>query len=256
MTATIKLTNVSKHFQPLAGHLVQALKYVSLTIEGGEFLTVVGSSGSGKSTLLQLVAGIDQPSAGAIEIVGDAQKPRIGFVFQANTVFPWRTVEDNLAYALELRGLSRSERNHAASEICKMIRLDPSVFLKKYPKELSGGETRRVAIGMALAYEANILLFDEPTSQLDYWTKLHMQEIVQSLWLERAFTAVYVTHDIDESIFLGDRVLVVDRGEVAGQVPINLARPRNKNVLATAEFSSYRDKILNLAENINRKDQL
>ena len=234
----------------MAGGIVHALKSVSLTIEKGEFLTVVGSSGSGKSTLLQLIAGIERPSSGTIKFDSDNSKPRIGFVFQNNTVFPWRTVEENLTYALEVSGVARSTRRATSLELCRTIGLNPESFLQKFPKELSGGETRRVAIGMALAYEANILLMDEPTSQLDYWTKLHMQEMVQSIWMQKAFTTVYVTHDIDESIILGDRVVVFERGEVRYELPIELPRPRDKTMLASAEFCAYRNDILDRTDTI------
>jgi ABC-type nitrate/sulfonate/bicarbonate transport system ATPase subunit len=246
--AAISLNNVSKRFQSLIGKTVEALRDVSLEIDAGEFLTIVGRSGCGKSTLLQLIAGIEKPTSGTIEIVGEDFKPRVGFVFQSNTVFPWRTVNDNLAYALEIRGANRAERNEESSRLCQLVGLAPDQFLRKYPKELSGGETRRVAIGMALAYRSNVLLLDEPTSQLDYVTRLSMQQIVQDIWLKNPFTAVYVTHDIEEAIFLGDRVLLLEHGIVQETLKIDLKRPRDKRVLDDPLFLNYRDQILSKFE--------
>jgi len=223
---------------------MDAVRDVSLNIEAGEFLTIVGRSGCGKSTLLQLIAGIEKPTSGAIVIVGENAKPRVGFVFQSNTVFPWRTVSDNLAYALEIKGINRAERSEEARRLCQLVGLAPDQYLKKYPKELSGGEVRRVAIGMALAYESNVLLLDEPTSQLDYLTRLSMQQIVQDIWLKNPFTAVYVTHDIEEAVLLGDRVLLMEHGAVQDTLKIDLKRPRDKSVLDDPLFLSYRDLIL------------
>ena len=126
-----------------------------------------------------------------------------------------------------------------------MVGLEPDVVLRKYPRQLSGGQVRRIAFGMALAHNPQVLLCDEPTSQLDHWTKLHMQQMVEALWREKSFTAVYVTHDIDESIFLGDRVLVLDKGRMAGLFEIDLPRPRTEAVLGCEKFSQYRESILN-----------
>jgi NitT/TauT family transport system ATP-binding protein len=242
--AAISLNNVSKRFKSQSGKNAEALRDLTLEIDAGEFLTIVGRSGCGKSTLLRLIAGIEKPTSGTIEIVGKDLKPRVGFVFQSNTVFPWRTVTENFAYALEIRGATRAERNEESRRLCQLVGLEPDNFLKKYPKELSGGETRRVAIGMALAYRPDVLLLDEPTSQLDYVTRLSMQQVVQDIWLKAPFTAVYVTHDIEEAVFLGDRVLVLQHGTVQSTLKIDLGRPRDKRVLDDPLFLSYRDRIL------------
>jgi ABC-type nitrate/sulfonate/bicarbonate transport system ATPase subunit len=250
MTA-IKLTKISKRFNSLKAKTIDAVRDISLEIKSGEFLTIVGRSGCGKSTLLQLIADIEKPTSGTIDIVKDAGqdgKPRVGFIFQANTVFPWRTVEDNLSYALEVKGVGRAVRREESARLCELVGLQSTQYLSKYPKELSGGEVRRVAIGMALAYRPDVLLFDEATSQLDYVTRLAMQLVVQEIWLRNPFTAVYVTHDIEESVFLGDRVLLLERGVVKDLLKIDLERPRDKKVLDHPRFLGYRDQILNKLE--------
>jgi NitT/TauT family transport system ATP-binding protein len=242
--SAVSLKNVSKSFHSLSGEVVSAVTDVSLEIGTGEFLTIVGTSGCGKSTLLQLISGIEKPTSGSIDFQGSDCRPRLGFVFQSNTVFPWRSVRENLSYALEVEGVDRNTRDNEAKRLCQLIGLAPDQFLEKYPKELSGGETRRVAIGMSLAYKANILLLDEPTSQLDYVTRLSMQTIVQDIWMKNPFTAIYVTHDIEEAVFLGDRVLLLERGAIKGTVTIDLKRPRDKKILDDSAFLDYRDWIL------------
>jgi len=242
--AAISLKKVSKRYKSISGESVHAVNDVSLEVKTGEFLTIVGTSGCGKSSLLQLIAGIEKPTSGTVEISGDDRSPRVGFVFQSNTVFPWRSVKDNLAYALEIKGVDQKTRDAEARRLCQLVGLPPDQFLNKYPKELSGGETRRVAIGMSLAYQANVLLLDEPTSQLDYITRLAMQQIVQGIWMANPFTAVYVTHDIEEAVFLGDRVLLLDRGSVKDMLTIDLRRPRDRTILDDPAFLSYRDRIL------------
>lgn len=248
MAALLNVENLCKEYLTLAGSSVQALRNISLSINKGEFLTVVGPSGSGKSTLLQLLSGIEKPTSGSIALGAEQESPRIGFVFQANTIFPWRTVAENLAYPLEVRGIGRKERREKAAQISSLVGLTPNVYLDKYPKELSGGEARRVAIGMALAYEATLLFMDEPTSQLDFFTRLKMQNIVQELWLEHRFTAIYVTHDIDEAILLGDRVAVMRAGMLQSIIEISLARPRNKLTLADSRFIGYQERIIDLCD--------
>jgi len=236
----VKLQSVSKSFRSISGEESVALNEVSLGIRAGEFLAVVGPSGCGKSTLLKLISGLEAPTAGSIA------RPtihRLGLVFQENTVFPWRTVERNLTYSLEVERLSRLERHNEARRLCGVVGLDPDRLLGKYPKELSGGETRRVAIGMALAYRPEILLLDEPTSQLDYFSRVRMRQIIQKIWLGGNLTVVLVTHDIDEAIILGDRVLVLSGGRILDLIEIDLQRPRKESVLSFDSFDKYRQRI-------------
>ena len=244
MTEFVKIDSISKQYTSVHGNRVNALAEISFVIQSGEFITIVGPSGSGKSTLLRMISGIDTPSVGRIKFCNGTSMPRIGFVFQANTIFPWRTIEGNLAYSLELKGVNRDTRTSKAIELCQLIGLEPDVFLRKYPKELSGGEQRRVAIGMALAHEANLLLLDEPTSQLDYAAKWNMQCTIQDLWAKQKFTAVLVTHDIDEAIFLGDQVLVLNNGNKKATLKIDLPRPREDSLRTSDIFNSYRKQIM------------
>jgi NitT/TauT family transport system ATP-binding protein len=235
---------VSVTFPTESGRKSLALADLDLEVKTGEFLVVVGPSGSGKSTLLRLIAGLVGPSTGTVTVGGPGAEARVGMVFQGNSVFPWRTVAGNLAYALEARRLSRPERSAESTRLCRLVGLDPDVYLGKYPKELSGGETRRVAIGMALGVKANVLLLDEPTSQLDYAAKLQLDWIVQELWTREKFSAVYVTHDIDEAILLADRIVVLRGGRTHSEHEVALRRPRDVTTLATPDFADLRGKVL------------
>ena len=240
----LRCQNLYKSFRSESGTTINAVTDITFGVDSGEFLTVVGPSGCGKTTLLRLIAGVEQPSSGTIAFGDHGAAPKIGFVFQSSSIFPWRTVERNLTYALEAHGASKAEIDAEAIRLCELIGLRPDVFLKKYPKELSGGETRRVAIGMVLGAKSNLVLLDEPTSQLDYLAKLTIGQTVQSLWIANRFTVVYVTHDIDEAVLLGDRVLILDQGRFKDAFEVDLPRPRAAAMLSTAEFSSLRNRIL------------
>jgi NitT/TauT family transport system ATP-binding protein len=244
MGVRVSCNQVSKIFRATSGQLAKALVDVRFQVANEEFLVVVGPSGSGKTTLLQIIAGIERPSSGTVTFESAGPTLQIGMVFQTNSIFPWRTVERNLTYALEAAGIKLTEQRLEAENLCRLVGLDPGAYLKKYPKELSGGETRRIAIGMALSTKANLLLFDEPTSQLDYLAKLKLSETVQKTWHERRFSAIYVTHDIDEGILLADRVIILDKGRIKAEAKVPLARPRNAEVLASGEFAMIRREIL------------
>jgi ABC-type nitrate/sulfonate/bicarbonate transport system ATPase subunit len=231
---------ISKEYVSVSGRLAYALRDVSFSVAPGVFLTIVGPSGSGKTTLLKVIAGIEPPSRGAVRFGAEGSDARIGMVFQGNSVFPWRTVERNLTYGLEAEGAPARRCRAEAPRLCQLVGLDPDSYLGKYPRELSGGELRRVAIGMALSVRANILLFDEPTSQLDYVSKLQIGQTVQALAGERLFTSLYVTHDIDEAILLGDRVIFLEGGRVKDDLLVHLPRPRTIETLATMEFAALR----------------
>lgn len=243
-TNLLEVEGLSKTYETLSGEKVRALNNISFSLKEGDFLTVVGPSGSGKSTLLQILAGIEPSTSGSLRYPRYGKAPRIGFVFQTNTVFPWRTVERNLTYPLELRKIDRATRKRKAVELCRMVGLDWTVFHGKYPKELSGGEKRRVAIGMALAREAQLLLLDEPTSQLDYLTKWSMQNVIRELACQANLTAVLVTHDLDEAILLGDRVLILEQGATRALLNIDLPYPRRQSLFGSLEFNAYREQII------------
>lgn len=245
MPARLACTGISKEYRTTSGQRSLALDNVSLEINEGEFLTVVGSSGSGKSTLLRILAGIDQPSAGSTSLDDEKTRLKIGFVFQGNAVFPWRTVEGNLSYALDMQNSPNQIKRGHAVELCNLVGLvPPETFLEKYPHELSGGESRRVAIGMALSAGASLLLFDEATSQLDYISRLTLQMTIQKLWLEKNPTIVYVTHDIDEAIFLATRIVVLSRGRLRDILNVPFGFPRDRRVLSEARSLEIREEVL------------
>lgn len=251
----LRLESVTKRYRSLSGKTVEALANLSLSLIEGEFLTIVGPSGAGKSTLLNILAGLDKPTSGRIIFSNKLRKPRIGFVFQSETIFPWRTVERNLTYALELEGIRREGRKQRAEEICRLIGLAPEVFLGKYPKELSGGEKRRVAIGMALAYEADLLLLDEPTSQLDYLSRWDLQQTILDIWSKRRFTTVLVTHDLEEAVYLSDRVLVLEDSTRRAILRIDLPRPRTPALRDSEDFRDLRNQLIDCHNTACTNDQ-
>ena len=249
----IRLRDVTKIYKTVQGALVTAVDSINFDLDANEFITIVGPSGSGKSTILHLVAGIEKPSKGTVEFLSIPTKPKIGFVFQSNTIFPWRTVEHNLSYPLEIKGASHKERLEVATKICQAIGLNPKSYLHKYPKELSGGEQRRVAVGMALTYRADILLLDEPTSQLDYIARLSLHELIVNLWKKEKFGVILVTHDLDEAISLGQRVLILDDGKLKKSLKIELPYPRNECIRNSKLFTDYKEEIISLtSKNTNK----
>lgn len=234
--------NISKSYVTVGGRTVIAVHDISFGLREFEFLAIVGPSGCGKSTLLRIIAGIEQPSAGTIRFNGLA--PRTGFVFQTDAIFPWRTVENNLAYPLEIAGCGRADRKKAAAHFCALVGLDPQTYLSKYPLELSGGEARRVSIGMALTREANLLLLDEPTSQLDSFNKIRIHGVLQNIGRQRPYTVICVTHDLEEAFVLADRILVMAEGRILGEVPVDLPKPRRLDNIDANAFAKCRRAIL------------
>ena len=245
MQIRLACENITKEYRATTGPCVRALEDVTFAIAEGEFLTVVGSSGSGKSTLLRILARIESPTTGKVTDFRSEGDGRIGFVFQGESVFPWRTVERNLSYSMEARGVgARKDRARRAAELCALVGLAPDAFLNKYPRELSGGEARRVAIGMALSAGASLLLFDEPTAQLDYVSRLRLQATIQSIWADKHPTVVYVTHDIEEAILLGSRIAVLGGGRLKELICVDLPRPRGPETIGQATFVNLRQSIL------------
>lgn len=255
MQLSIEATNVEKQFKTIAGRNVTAIKDLNLSIPARDFLCIVGPSGSGKTTLLQLLAQLEEPTSGTIYFpehvtyhgqIAYRNKPfQIGYVFQENALFPWMTVERNIAYPMKLKKISTKRRRERVVEILESLGLDSEQYMKKYPKELSGGEQKRVAIGMALASEANLLLLDEVTAHLDFQHKWNLQEIIQDLWMKQKITIVLTTHDIQEAIFLGKRVLIMDKGMKCGLIDIPFPRPRNDTHRQSANMHTIEQKIMN-----------
>jgi len=244
MSVLLACRSLGKEHVSLSGSRFSALRGVSFEVERGQFLSVVGPSGSGKSTLLNLIASVYSPSEGSVQFL-DPPNPRIGYVLQADALFPWRTVRRNLSYTLDLRGAPRSESDAMAHRLCEQLGMAPENFLDKYPRELSGGEQRRVAIGMAIAMEPDLLLLDEPGAQLDYEAKWAIQLLVQELAPRRGLTVICVTHDLEEAVFLGDRVMMMREGRVVDLIDIALPRPRHNDMRTSGPFNGYRRRLMN-----------
>jgi NitT/TauT family transport system ATP-binding protein len=222
---------LTKQFLARDGSRVAALGGIDLSIRPHSFTCLVGPTGCGKTTLLRIVAGLDMPSAGTVSI-GDAQVtgPRMdaGMVFQQYSLFPWRNVLDNVAFGLEVRGVSRRRRRERALELIEMVGL--TRFAKSRPYELSGGMQQRVAIARSLATDPDLLLMDEPFGALDERTRHRLQEELLQIWEKTHKTVLFVTHNIDEAVYLGERVVVMaDRpSRIADDFEVGLSRPRDR----------------------------
>jgi NitT/TauT family transport system ATP-binding protein len=235
---------VSKNYPSSRGR-VHALDRLSLQVQTHEFLCIVGPSGCGKTTLLKIIAGIQSPTAGSIQFDKPApqQTPRCAMVFQDHGLFPWMNILDNVAYGLEAQGSPAPDRRREAGRWLRNTGLDR--FSHNYPHELSGGMRQRAAIGRAFLANAPILLMDEPFSALDAQMRLLLQTELLQAWAEKKQTVVYVTHDIDEAIMLGDRVLVMSRrpGRILEENRVPLSRPRTLHASTQPEAVALKWKI-------------
>lgn len=226
-----------------------ALKDVSIDIQDNDFVTVVGPSGCGKSTLLRMLAGLDFPSSGKI-VIDDREihgpGPDRGMVFQAYTLFPWMTVEDNIKFGLKVKNLPKDEQDVIAQRYLKVIGLEK--FANAYPKELSGGMKQRVAIARALANQPEVLLMDEPFGALDPHTKSMMQLLMREIWEKEHPTVVFITHDIDEAVFLANKVYVMGThpGRIIKEVGVYLPHKRTLELRDSPEFIKIRKDINDL----------
>lgn len=243
----ITLENITKSFiQEEKEH--KSLQNINLSVNKGEFLCIVGPSGCGKTTLLRMIAGLDFPTSGRIfegeaEISGPSRER--GYVFQQYSLFPWRNVLDNVAFGLEVKGLEEEQRYKKARKYLKMVGLSP--YEQSYPKELSGGMKQRVAIARSLVNDPQVLLMDEPFSALDVQTRHKLQEELVRIWSEEKKTVIFVTHNVDEAIFLADRIVVLSHGpgEIIKTFNINLERIRDRSKL---EFLNLKKEITSLLE--------
>lgn len=228
---TIQVEQVRQAFNGAA-----ALEDVSLQVEPGEFISLVGPSGCGKSTLLRLLAGLIEPTAGRVQHAGTAL--RQAFVFQDPTLLPWRTVIDNIALPLELAGVARGERRQRAHDSLAQIGLT-SADAGKFPRELSGGMRMRVSLARALVTRPDLLLLDEPFAALDDLLRQQLNEELLRLWQEQRWTAVFVTHNVAEAVYLSQRVIVMSArpGRIVADVAVPFAMPRNADLRATPEFA-------------------
>ncbi|MDR0935055.1 MAG: ABC transporter ATP-binding protein [Oscillospiraceae bacterium] len=239
----LSIENVSRTYTDVDGNKVEALYDVSLTINKGEFISFIGPSGCGKTTLLRLIAGLDSPQAGTLTLNGGlitGTDPQRGYVFQQGSLFPWLTVEKNIASGLKARGVYKQQKADVA-EYLSLIGLDG--FGKSYPHQISGGMAQRVAIARALINRPSALLLDEPMGALDSFTRADLQDKLLSLWRHDGTTMILVTHDIDEAIYLSDRVVIMTPrpGKISEIIPVNFPRPRHRGGV---EFLAMRKTIL------------
>jgi NitT/TauT family transport system ATP-binding protein len=230
---------------------IEALRDLSFDIADGEFVSIVGASGCGKTTLLRMLDGLIAPTSGEILLDGravDGHGSRRGFVFQQDRLLPWRTVAANTVLGPEIRGENRGESTRRAGQYINLVGLGG--FEKHYPHELSGGMRQRVNLARALTVEPDVLLLDEPFASLDAQTREIMQSELLRIWAETKKTAVFVTHQIEEAVYLSDRVLVftVRPGRLKEEVVIDLPRPRELAVKRTPAFVQYTDRIWRLIE--------
>ncbi len=244
----LEVSQLYKTFQTRKGSLL-ALKGINLHVETGELVCVVGASGSGKSTLLRLIAGLDQVSSGEIRVDG---MPVIGpgadrgMVFQRYTLYPWMTVADNVGFGLKLQNVAKGLRRERVAYYLEVVGL--SQFAHAYPKELSGGMKQRVAIARALASQPKVLLMDEPFGALDVQTKEIMQQFLLELWRRTGTTILMITHDVEEAVFLSQRIYVLSSrpGTVQRELQIHLPDHRDFHIRRQSAFQDYREEITNL----------
>ncbi len=229
--AHIAVRGVSKRF-PIPGGEVIALKDIDLSIGKGEFVCLLGPSGCGKSTLLNAVAGFSNPTAGTITVEGRtivAPGPDRGMVFQEYALFPWMTVAQNVAFGLEIKGMPRADIKTRVDELLVMLKL--ADFRDRFPKDLSGGMRQRVAIARVLALDPPVLLMDEPFGALDSLTRRSLQDELLRIWAQMKKTIIFVTHSIEESIYLADRIVVMTYrpGTIKADVHVEMPRPRDSS---------------------------
>jgi NitT/TauT family transport system ATP-binding protein len=236
----LEYENVSKQFLTTRGETVVALKDFSLRVEAGEFICLLGKSGCGKTTVLRMTAGLDSSTSGSIALNGKEignPNPKVGIVFQEDRLFPWRTIQKNVEFGLELAGLSRRTRTERALHYLDLVSL--SEFADAHPHELSGGMKQRAAIARALVNEPEILLMDEPFGALDAQTRMQMQEELMRICAKEQRTVVFVTHGVDEAVFLADRVVVLtpSPGRIEEIVEIDIPRPRDRTASEVIQYT-------------------
>lgn len=243
----IVIENVDKTFIDTKKREVTALQNINFSIEKEEFVVLVGPSGCGKSTLLNIVGGLMSPTHGSVYFEGtNGKKPTLGIVFQEIALFPWRTVYENVIYGLEEGGASKEEQKEKGKHYIEMVGLNG--FESAYPKQLSGGMRQRAGIARALAIEPDLLLMDEPFSALDAQTRTIMQEELLTIWNRTRLSTLYVTHNIQEAVYLADRVIVLSRhpGQIKSIINIDLPKIGRDQEQYRSQFEQYANDIWQL----------
>jgi NitT/TauT family transport system ATP-binding protein len=244
----IEVRNFALSYETLDGS-VDAVTNTDIHVNPGEFVSIVGPSGCGKSTLLNAVAGFLKPTAGTVTVDGEkvnGPSAERGMVFQQYSLFPWKTVRENVEFGLKMHGMDRAQRERAARTLLGLAGLE--AFEKHYPERLSGGMKQRVGIVRALATGPKVLLLDEPFGALDAQTRVIMQQILTNMWQRLKISVLFVTHDIDEAIFLSDRVycMTARPGSIKAEIPIPLERPRQQSMMMSSEFLALRRGLMSL----------
>jgi NitT/TauT family transport system ATP-binding protein len=242
----LQIHDLNQSFLREDGSLLLVLDHLDLNVNDKEFVCVLGSSGCGKTTLLRLIAGLDVATGGSIVIDGEEMRgpsQKVGFVFQEYSLFPWRTVIDNIVFGLEMQGIKREERYRSGERYLDLVGLVQ--FRNSYPSELSGGMRQRVAVARALALDPVLLLMDEPFGALDAQTRNLLQIELLRIWEKTKKTIIFITHSVDEAVFLADRIVVLTPrpGKISKIIPIELPRPRDRTGV---EFARIRRDVLDL----------
>lgn len=242
----LQIRDLSQSFERDDGSELKVLDHLNLEVQDKEFVCILGSSGCGKTTLLRLIAGLDTARAGTIFLDGQEIKgpsSKVGFVFQEYSLFPWRNVIDNIAFGLEMKGIGKEQRYRTAESYLELVNLVP--FKSSFPSELSGGMRQRVAVARALALDPVLLLMDEPFGALDAQTRNMLQTELLEIWEKTKKTIVFITHSVDEAVFLSDRIVVLSPspGSISRVVTIDLPRPRDRT---STDFAQVRRHVLDL----------
>jgi NitT/TauT family transport system ATP-binding protein len=244
--ANLEIRDLSQSFPRDDGSTLTVLDQISFDVKDTEFVCILGSSGCGKTTLLRLIAGLDTAESGTISIDGEeitGTNPKVGFVFQEYSLFPWRTVIDNIAFGPEMKGVSKEDRYKVAEQYLDLINLKQ--FRDSYPSELSGGMRQRVAVARALTLDPVLLLMDEPFGALDAQTRNMLQKELLQIWQKTKKMIVFITHSVDEAVYLADRIIVMTPrpGRICRNFEVPLSRPR---VRTSVEFAQVRREVLDL----------
>jgi NitT/TauT family transport system ATP-binding protein len=248
--------DVSCVFEHQSGHLVRGLDRVTFQVPEGEFVAIVGRSGHGKSTMLRVLAGLQPPTSGRVEVGGNlVEGPGLerSMVFQHDTVFPWMSVRGNVDFGPRSQGVGKEQRTAISDRWLKAVQLED--FAESWPRELSGGMRKRVALASVLATGSEVWLMDEPFGSLDYFTRRSLHDLLLELWTETNKTVFFVTHDIEEALILADRVLLIRDGKIVQDLEITLPRPRDEDVRASEEALRLTKSIMeNLASPHDRSE--
>lgn len=253
-TPAVRATGVGKTFVTKTGE-VAALTGVDLAVAEGEFVSLIGPSGCGKSTLLRLIADLDTASAGGLEVFGKTpararRDQDYGIAFQQAGLLDWRTVGANIALPLELHGVGATERAARVAELAELVGLTD--FVDRHPDELSGGMQQRVAIARAVAYQPEVLIMDEPFAAVDAQTRADLEDLVRTLHRERGMSILFVTHDIDESVYLGERVVVLSKSPTWVQEDLHIDLPEDRDQITTRAMPRFTELRTHVYEQIQR----